>query len=206
MLTGGADLGAVVQLLLSECDVGGFVRLLSCGNGDVARAAAVCLGLKGSLGECRVLAGLLANGDAALMRVAENSLWQIWMRAGSDWGNCRLTEAVEHIRYERYESALGVLDELIGSEPSFAEAHHQRGIALWFLERLREAGQAFWRAWRENPYHYSAAVNLAHVYTESGNLKRALFHYRNALRIHPGLDEIPGVVKRLEVAVGRGSA
>ncbi|MFH1746021.1 MAG: tetratricopeptide repeat protein [Planctomycetota bacterium] len=204
-LTGGADLGAVVQLLLSECDTDGLARLLATGTGDIARAAAVCLGLQGSLRDCRALVSALRAEDPELVQTAENSLWLIWMRAGSAAGNQQLVTAIERIRDEDYLAALVVLDELSTCEPDFAEAHHQRGIVLFFLERLAAASTAFRQALRRNQYHYLAAVNLGHVYVERGNYKRALFHYRNALRIHPQLDEIPEVVQRLELVAHKRS-
>lgn len=205
LLESGGELAgaAVVQLLLSRCTADGLTALVACEVGDMQCAAVVCLGMKGTMRQCPVLARLLHQEDARLVALAENSLWQIWMRAGSDYGNTVLARAVNLIGQERYEQALRVLDGLCGAEPGFAEARHQRGIVLCSLGRVAEAAEAFREALRRNRYHFSAAVNLGHTFAERSDLLAALRHYRYALRLHPRLEGIPEVVRELEVALGR---
>jgi tetratricopeptide (TPR) repeat protein len=198
--------GAVVQLLLSRCTPDGLTALAACEVGDMQCAAVVCLGMKGTMRHCLPLATLLHHEDARLVALAENSLWQIWMRAGSDYGNTVLARAVDLISHERYEHALRVLDGLCALEPRFAEPRHQRGIVLFSMGRIAEAAAAFRAALRRNRHHFSAALNLGHTFAERGNLRAALRHYQYALHLHPRLEGIPEVVRELEAALGRKGA
>ena len=200
---GVAD-GAVVQLLLSECSNDGLVRLLGSEVGDMRDAAIICLGLKGTTAHCAALVKLLPSEESGVAELVENSLWQIWMRAGSGPGNAMLARAIDMIRRELFDDALGLLEGLCADEPEFAEAHNQRGIVLCFLNRPDEAASAFRRALRLNRYHFSAAVSLGHTFVERRDLRAALRHYRYALRLNPRLEDIPDVVKRLEAALGNG--
>lgn len=192
-------------MLLSECTGDGLVTLLGCQVEDVARSAIVCLGLKGSLAHCRALAGMLRHADPGVVQLAENSLWQIWMRAGSPRGNALLARAIDLIRIDRFDEAARLLSDLSAAEPAYAEAHNQRGIALCFLDRFEEAGQAFQEALRLNGQHFAAAVSLGHTHVERGDLRGALEHYQHALQLHPQLEEIPEVVECLEAAAGNGT-
>lgn len=205
MLTGGGGLSTTAQLLLSECTGDGLITLLSCPVEEVMHSAIVCLGLKGSLADCRALAGMLRHTDPAVVHLAENSLWQIWMRAGLPRGNALLAQAIDLIRGDRFAEAVHLLNDLSAAEPAYAEAHNQRGIALYFLDRLEEAGQAFQEALRLNRQHFAAALSLGHTHAERGDLRGALEHYRHALRLHPRLEEIPEIVERLEAVTGDGT-
>jgi tetratricopeptide (TPR) repeat protein len=196
---------AVTRLLLSRCTADGLAALLACEVGDTQAAAAVCLGLKGGMSHCRALATLLRHGEPQAAQLAEDSLWRIWMRAGTAHGNALLARALDLIREERYVQALRVLTGLCAAEPRFAEAHNQRGIALCFLDRHAEAAAAFRLALRWNRYHFSAAASLGHTYAERCDAKGALRHYRFALHLNPRLDGILEMVKQLEAAVGNGS-
>jgi tetratricopeptide (TPR) repeat protein len=194
--------GDVVQLLLSRCTPEGLAALLSCQVDDVRSAAAVCLGLKGTVAQCRALAALLKDADSKLVQLAENSLWSIWMRAGSPYGNTVLARAVDLIRRERYEQAARVLQGLCAQEPGFAEAFDQLGIALSFLDRPDDAAQALLKSLRRNRYHFSAAAMLGHTYVQLGKLQTALRYYQHALWLHPRLDGVREIASRLEAAVG----
>lgn len=193
---------AVIQLLLSECDPDALVRLLSCQAADVRRAAIVCLGLKGTWAYRRHLAELLKSHDAAVVQLAENSLWQIGMRAGTSAGNAELARAIDLIRRDHFDDAIQVLQRLRAAEPAFAETYNQCGIAYCFVVRFAAAANSFRRCLRLNRYHFAAAVSLAHTYVERGDLRGALRYYQLALSIHPQLEGIREVVLRLEHFVG----
>ena len=98
--------------------------------------------------------------------------------------------------------ALATLDALIAVEPTFAEAHHQRGIALFLLERPAEAAKAFRRALHLNPDHFPALVSLGHAALNQGELRSAVLYYRQALDLNPRLATVREMVQKLEPAVG----
>ena len=190
--------GDVAKLLFSHCPADGLVTLLSCHANEIMASAIVTLGAKGSMCHCGALVGLLRHESPAVVELAENSLWQIWMRAGTTWGNEQLAHTVEHIRENRLAEALSVLDGLVFAEPTFAEAYDQRGIVLSLLERLEEAGAAFRQALQYNRHHFAAAVSLGHVYAQQGQFRTALLHYRHGLELHPGLASVAEIVERFE--------
>lgn len=200
------DLPAVAQRVYerwSPDQLVEFVRAPSCGT---VRAAIVCLGLTGSMCHCGVLAALLHDTDAVVVQLAEDSLWNIWMRGGSEHGCNQLAGAVDRINHDDFVTAVRLLSALSAFEPTFAEAHHQRGIALFFLDRFEDSSAAYAQAVRLNENHFSAAAGLGHVCAQRGDAVGALRYYRLALGIHPRLEGIPEAVEEIETALGNRRA
>lgn len=168
----------------------------------IVRAAVVYLTLYATPREWPLLALCLKHADAGVARLAEHGLWSLWMRAGTAAGNGQLAAAVELIRNADYAAALALLDALVEREPEFAEAHFQRGVALSLLDRNAEAARAYRASLRQNPCHFAAAAALGHACIELGDLPAALHHYRRALHIHPGLDDVREALRRVESIVG----
>jgi len=194
---------AAAQLLASCCPADALATLVPLGRRGLLSGLITALGLKGRPEHCSTLIPLLKHDDPEVAQAAEESLWRIWLRSGSRWGNAQLAYALELIGEQRLGEAQQVLDRLVGLEPEFAEAHHQRGIVLFLLGRLGEARVAFGRALECNPLHFSAAANLGHVYAQCGQLRLALEAYRQALSLHPRLDGLADVVLRLEEVLAR---
>ncbi len=181
-------------------------ELLECPCTDVARTAVVCLGLTGSMAHCGNLAALLRNGDARMAQLAEDALWTIWLHAGTDAANAELALAVDRIKDDEYAVAEYRLGLLCTREPDFAEAFHQRGLALCLIERWNEAAAAYERAFALNPWHFAASAGLGHVCVNRGDVESALWHYRRAVQIHPGLREIREAISAIERDAQRRAA
>lgn len=197
------DLRAVLVRLRESWPPERLVELFASPLAPVVKTAATCLGLTGTARHCGRLAALLKHSDEQVARAAENALWSIWMRAGSEDANGQLAAAVEQHKTGDFGAALRVLDALLKAEGSFAEAHHQRGLALHSLERYEEAGLAYQQALALNPHHFAALAGLGHICAEQDDFAGALRYYRRALDIHPRLTEIGEIVPQLEAALKR---
>ena len=195
------DLPAALARLRANWPPERLVELTASPLEAVAKLAATCLGLTGSMEHCRRLAALLGHADEQVVVAAEDALWSIWMRAGSADGNRRLGIAVQRLQTGEFESALGVLRELIALEPTLAEAHHQQAIALHSLGRHEEAEEAYQAALDRHPHHFAAAAGRGHICVERDDYAGALDFYKRALKIHPRLAGIREVVPQLEAAL-----
>jgi tetratricopeptide (TPR) repeat protein len=197
------DRAVLVTLLRENPQSTALAPLLAAGEPETVRAAVVYLGLRGSLRDCPVLALYLQHDDALVAHLAEYGLWSIWMQSGTPDGNRRLAAGVASIKNGRYDDAIDILGTLVEDEPNFAEAHFQYGLALCLAERTDDSARAYRQTLRLNPYHFGAAAALGHASVEQGNFAAALHYYRQALRIHPRLDDIPQAVQDLESALSQ---
>ena len=192
---------ALAQLLRDRPKPDTVEPLLSDNEIDTIRAAIVYLGIYGSMRECPPLALCLQHPDEGIVKLAEHSLMCIWMQSGSKRANRRLAAAIKCLDRENYFAASQMLTELVDYEPSFAEAFFQRGVALCYLEQHDYAGRSYRQALQLNPYHFWAAAAIGHTCIESGNFAGALNYYRQALRIHPRMEELPAAIVQLESLV-----
>lgn len=180
--------------------------LLKSTDESVVSLAAICLGFSGCIEHCPALVDPLRHDNPRIAAAAEQGLWQLWMQAGTPEGNAHLAEAVELIRIDAFAEALQELNSLIEAEPKFAEAYHQRGLVLCLLDRYDDAEPDFRRAAELNPLHFSAILNLGHVFANRSAAFAAAREYRRALAINPRIEDIAEVLAEIDVAAQRMKA
>lgn len=190
---------------LRNWEIPDLVELLYSEDAEVVRLAVVALGYSGATSAVYPLVSCLGHLEPAVVAVAEDALWSIWMRMAGESATEALSAAVSDIRAERFEGAIARLRQLTDAVPGFAEAHHQLGIALHSLERLEEAEAAYSEALRLNSCHYAAAAALGHICVERGDLDEALRRYHTALHIHPRMSDLRALTPRLEAALQQRS-
>jgi tetratricopeptide (TPR) repeat protein len=195
------DLPVLLARLRADWSPERLAELLASPLSAVAAAAATCLGLSGSMKHCQRLVSALGHTDDQVAAAAENALWSIWMRAGSEDACARLRTAVRQLERGEIEAALVTLRDLIAAEGSMAEAYHQQAIALHSLEQYQEAEAAYQQAVALNAYHFAAVAGLGHIRAQGGDWAGALGYYRRALRINPRLTDIREIVPQLETAI-----
>ncbi|MBI5864995.1 MAG: tetratricopeptide repeat protein [Planctomycetes bacterium] len=182
-----------------------LLELFSSDDPLVVRLALICVGLVGDMGHSRFVAHLLTHEDGAVAAAAENALWNIWMRAGSDDARSELSRAVRLLQGDQPGEALAILESICAREPEYAEVHHQRAIALHTLGRLDEARCEYNAAAALNPQHFAALAALGHICIDRSEFVGALKHYRDAVAIHPNIPDLPELLPKLELMLQQRS-
>ena len=178
---------------------GTLQRLLAASEDVKSRqAAALALGLTGTMEAVPAVAAALHDSDQLVRRFAVDSMWELWFRGGTPEQNQRLQEAVSDANPTK---ARAELDELIREAPSFAEAHNQR--AIWFFKRgeFARAVEDCETVLRLNPYHFGAAAGMGQCLLKLNRPRAALRAFRQALDINPDLD-LHDTVRALEALGG----
>lgn len=214
--TSASDLEFVegMKTFLADCDTEGLVHylderwphgtltsMLNSPDRSVVRASIVCLGLRGRVSDTAVLSRLLHHADADVVALAENALWSLWLRAGSEEANALLVQAIEAMNEKRYHRATQLLDEAILLCPEFAEAYNQRAFAWYLSEKHLRSVADCRRTLGLNPWHFGAAAGLGHCYAHLGLYERALDSYHAALRLHPRMDGVRVAIRQVREAL-----
>jgi len=197
-LLGGADAQVLADAVTGRWTPAQVCELLKCSHEDARRAAAVVLGLVGTKAQVGCLAKALHDHDQQLAGFAEHAMWSIWFRSGEAAAMNDFHRGVCLLNEERYELAIDRFDQAIWADPQFAEAHNQRAICLWLLERWDASIDACRRAVKLAPAHFGAIAGMGHSYAELGQLDRAVACYRNALAVNPRMDAIRAAIQRVE--------
>jgi tetratricopeptide (TPR) repeat protein len=167
---------------------------------EVARAAAICLGLTGQLRHVDRLMELLHHDDFFVVNAAEKAVWSIWMRASAPNCVAWLSQAIDCIQAGYYEEAESLLDLILIEDPDFAEACNQRAIIHHLTGRYESSIMACHRTLSLNPNHHGAAAGLGHNLFHLGRFDEAIAAFRKALAIHPRMEGIRQAIRRCQLA------
>lgn len=173
-------------------------RLALFGSRIARRAAILSLGFIGNYESNNVLGLALHDSDRGVRLLAENGIREIWCRDGSDAQQQRIS-VIERLNGSRdFEQAEQLATELIDEAPWYAEAWNQRAIALYYQSKFEASANDCHQALELNPYHFGAAVGMAHCYLELSDAFAALECFRRALKLNPDLEGVRAQVQYLE--------
>ena len=114
------------------------------------------------------LARALHDSDRVVRILAENGIFDLWCRDGSDSQQQQMRIIVRLNDALQFEEAHALASQLIDEAPQFAEAWNQRAIASYRLGRYEDAANDCQQTLELNPYHFAAALGMAHCYLELG--------------------------------------
>ncbi|ADB17984.1 TPR repeat-containing protein [Pirellula staleyi DSM 6068] len=173
-------------------------RLARYGDHVSKRAAVMSLGYLGDFRHNATLGRALHDRDRAVRLLADNGIRQLWFRDGNTSQRQRL-EIVSHLNASNHhQAAYRAASELIEEAPWLAETWNQRGIALFGQERFEDAANDCHQTLELNPYHFGAAVGMAHCYLEMEDPLAALECFRRAVKLNPDLEEVRAQIDYLE--------
>ena len=174
---------------------GTLQRLLVSPDQSARRAAALALGLIGTMKSNARLATALHDEDRLVRKFAADSLWKVWLRGCSPQENQLLHEALAQ---PDATQTIAALDELIRKAPDFAEAYNQRAVMHCSRGAFPMAVLDCEATVRLNPFHYGAASGLGQCYIRMNKPRAALRAFKQSLDINPDLTTLRDTIQRLE--------
>jgi Flp pilus assembly protein TadD len=176
-------------------------RLAASGQRLTRRGAVLALGFLGEYPSSQVLARRLHDSDRVVRVLAEHGIVDLWCRDGTESQRQVLDMIIRLNNVHQFNDALSLATNLTQQMPTFAEAWNQRAIASFRLGRFEEAAEDCRQTLQLNPYHFAAAVGLAHCHLELGEGFAALDGFRHSFDLNPNLDGIKGQIEFLEQAL-----
>lgn len=167
-----------------------LMRLGQYGQRVTRRAAVLALGMMGDMRCNHVLGCALLDQDRAVRLISENSIRSIWMRDGDPGTQRKLQVISRLLDADDFAVAYDKATLIIERTPGVAEAWHQRGVAAYGLELIKDSVNDCHQALELNPYHFPAAIGMANCFLEMNDASSALACFRRALKLHPGLDAV----------------
>lgn len=182
---------------------GTLLRLLSAADPELRQAAALALGLTGSMESNAALAARLHDDDAAVRELAADALWSLWFKADTAHNNQVLQRLMQlPVHEESAQTVLAGFNALLTKASIFAEAYNQRAVVYYRLGRYAESIADCESVLRLNPSHFGAASGMGQCYMKLKKIRAALRSYRRAHRIHPHLDGVKEVIASLVKILG----
>ena len=173
-------------------------ELLNSRHTDAKKVALLALGLVAPSCCIAEVARQLRDPDRVVNEMAEHALWLVWFRAGTPQANHELARGAQAIERKEFEHAIKHFDRAITLCPEFAEAHNQRALALYLMERFEPSIESARRAVELMPCHFGALAGMGHCYAHLGKSCAAIENYERALAVNPHLDCIRQTIAELK--------
>jgi len=145
----------------------------------------------------RLFEALKVAPDEESAKYVENRIWAIWMGSTSDTANVLMGRVKIAVDAQDYDLAIKLLNAIIDIKPDFVEAWNRRATVYYAKKEFASALADIRQVLAREPRHFGALSGLGIILQEMGDEKHALEMFRRALAIHPHLERIPDVVKKL---------
>ena len=137
-------------------------------------------------------------------KYVENRIWALWLAAGGDTGSLLMGRVKTAMDGKDLDLALKLLNAIIDIRPDYVEAWNQRATVYYMKKDFANSLADIREVLVREPRHFGALSGLGMIMQEVGDDKHALDAFRRALAVHPHLERIPDLVKRLtETVEGR---
>jgi tetratricopeptide (TPR) repeat protein len=145
----------------------------------------------------RLFEALKIAPDDESAKYVENRIWAIWLASSSDTANLLMSRVRAATDGKDYDLALKLLDAIIDMKPDYLEAWNRRATIYYMKKDFGRAIADIHEVLAREPRHFGALSGLGIILQEVGDDKDALDAFRRALAIHPHLERIPDLVKKL---------
>jgi tetratricopeptide (TPR) repeat protein len=145
----------------------------------------------------RLFEALKVAPDDDSAKYVENRIWAVWLASNSDTANLLMTRAKTAADGKDYDLAIKLLNAVIDIKPDFVEAWNRRATVYYTKKDFGRALADIQEVLAREPRHFGALSGLGIILQELGDDKHALEVFRRALAVHPRLERIPDLVKKL---------
>jgi tetratricopeptide (TPR) repeat protein len=145
----------------------------------------------------RLFAALKVAPDDESAKYIENRIWAIWLASSSDTANLLMGRAKTAADKKEFDLAIRLLNAIIDIRPDFTEAWNRRATVYYTKKEFGRALADIHEVLAREPRHFGALSGLGIILQEMGDEKHALDAFRRALTIHPHLERVPELVKKL---------
>jgi tetratricopeptide (TPR) repeat protein len=146
----------------------------------------------------KLFADLKATSDPVEGEAITASIWQIWYETDNTKAEALLTEGVDAMENDRYDTALEDFDRLVETAPDFAEGWNRRATLLYMMGEVDGSVRDIERTLELEPRHFGALSGLGLIYVQIGNEEAALKAFKRAFEINPHLEGVKANIESIE--------
>lgn len=183
-----------------------LLTLLSRGESETRRAAALALGILGNKRAISSLARALNDKDRGVRLSADDSFRAILLRDCAPVHHQYLLRVMHFNDGGEYQDAFSLAEELVSLNPRFAEAQHQLAISWHGMGNHFQAEGVYRACLWHCRFHYPAWQGMARCRIELGDDAGALMALRRALDICPDLESVRLQIRTLRRKMRRADS
>ncbi len=145
----------------------------------------------------RLFASLHKTSDEQAAKGVEEKIWELWSRFDSPTAEVLLGQAVVAMGASENTASLEILDRIVASYPTYAEAWNKRATLHFALGNYEASLRDIDKVLDLEPRHFGALAGRGMIYQRQENWTAALNAYREALRMNPSMTGVKNAVQEL---------
>jgi len=145
----------------------------------------------------RLFASLHNASAEQSAKAVEEKIWELWSRFDSPTAEVLLGQAVVAMGASENTASLEILDLIVASYPTYAEAWNKRATLHFGLGNYEASLRDIDKVLDLEPRHFGALAGRGMIYQSQENWTAALNAYRDALRMNPSMTGIKNAVQEL---------
>ena len=146
---------------------------------------------------------LQSASDLNEVGAAEQAIWGIWMESGDDDVDQLLNQGSIQMSFRSYGAALGYFNKVIELRPDFAEGWNKRATVYYLMGEYTKSIEDCRKVLALEPRHFGALSGLGLIYTQLDDDANALDAFEKAAQVHPHLQNVETIIRRLKARLGR---
>jgi tetratricopeptide (TPR) repeat protein len=145
----------------------------------------------------RLFANLHKASDEQAAKAVEQRIWELWSRFDSPTAEVLLGQAVAAMGAAENAASLEILDRIVASYPTYAEAWNKRATLHFALGNYEASLRDIDKVLELEPRHFGALAGRGMIYHQQKNWTAALNAYREALSMNPNMTGVKNAVQEL---------
>ncbi|MDA7947151.1 MAG: tetratricopeptide repeat protein [Hyphomicrobiaceae bacterium] len=135
--------------------------------------------------------------DGENSKMVATAIERLWLHSGSDTVDLLMKRVGDLMVKEEFDVALQILDSVVEMAPDFPEGWNRRAAVYFQKKDYGKSLENLRYALAIDPSHYKAIQGLGLLMQEMGEKEAALRAYREALKVHPHMDDVRQSEKEL---------
>lgn len=140
--------------------------------------------------------------SASQARKVESEIWLKWLDTANENSAELLQIILDAMSAGRLDDALTASNELIDSDPGFAEGWNKRATVYYLMGRYEESVRDIHRTLQLEPRHFGAISGLGLIFLRTGDLYAARDAFRKVLDISPQSANARQSISQVESELG----
>lgn len=145
-----------------------------------------------------LFARLQQSTSETIARDVEQKIWTLWSQSDSPTADVLLGQAVAAMDAQDSASSFAILDRVIASYPSYAEAWNKRATLNFMVGKYKASLSDIEKVLDLEPRHFGALAGRGMIYNAQEEWGLALDAYRDALAVNPNMPSVKSAIKELE--------
>jgi tetratricopeptide (TPR) repeat protein len=131
-------------------------------------------------------------------KVTEQKIWAAWAQSDSVTADVLLNQAAAAMGVGDNRASLAILNQLIATYPTFAEAWNKRATLKFIMGRYDESLSDIEKVLELEPRHFGALSGRGMIYQSQQKWGQALAAFKDALAVNPNMASVKNAIQQIE--------